>query len=260
MKKSLHPRCPMRLSYRCFRCSMRERDVRASCQNMRSDIRCGLNFTAPSQFASRIAFMACFRVARSIRSMNSTPSRWSVSCWMQRASTSRSDYLHRVAAIGKAAGHCVEPPLDVVVDAGERQAALLAVLLLVVGEAELRVDQVAALAAHDVGEHPQPHPDLRRRQAPWASSSVWVRSFTRFRHPVHGKGPLFQKFPDDPFKVLVHRTDHRFHQLRQGQRERERERERERRRRRSFPHICYNIKRRLNAVACGFTDRGDRCS
>src|ERR1700722_12480041 len=72
--------------------------------------------------------------------------------------------LNRVPAVGEAARHRVQPPLDVVVDAGEGQAALLALLVLLVGEVEDGVDQVAALAPDRVGEHPQPDPDLRRGQ------------------------------------------------------------------------------------------------
>src|SRR6516165_2502327 len=41
---------------------------------------------APHQSDSRISFIASLRCTGSSRSMNSTPSRWSVSCWTQRAS------------------------------------------------------------------------------------------------------------------------------------------------------------------------------
>src|SRR3984957_15871927 len=75
-----------------------------------------------------------------------------------------ADHLNRVAAVGKAPGHRVQPALDVVVDAGEGQAALLAFLVLLVGEVEDRVYQVAALAVDRVGEYPQPDADLGRGQ------------------------------------------------------------------------------------------------
>ena len=69
--------------------------------------------------------------------------------------------------------------------AGDRQAALGAVLLLVGREVQHRVDQVAGAAAvaDVVGEHPQPDADLRGRQAlaPGASSIVAVRSATSVR-------------------------------------------------------------------------------
>ena len=55
-------------------------------------------------------------------------------------------------------------PLGRVGQAGERQAALLAVLLLV-GEVEGRVDQVPEHVVDVVGEDPQPDADLRRGQA-----------------------------------------------------------------------------------------------
>src|ERR1700761_4696802 len=59
----------------------------------------------------------------------------------------RPDDLDRVTAVGEAPGYRVEPPLHVVVDAGEGQAPLLIVLLLLVGELKDRVDEVSALAA-----------------------------------------------------------------------------------------------------------------
>ena len=65
---------------------------------------------------------------------------------------------------------------------GDGQAALVAVLLLVVGEVQHRVDQVAELVVDVVGEHPQADADLRRGQAaPGASIIVSVRSLTRVR-------------------------------------------------------------------------------
>ena len=70
--------------------------------------------------------------------------------------------LERVTAVGEAPGHRVQPPFHVVVDAGEGEAPLLVVLLLVVGELKDRVDDLAALAAHRVGEHPRSYADLRR--------------------------------------------------------------------------------------------------
>ena len=42
----------------------------------------------PNHSASRMAFIASLRVAVSRRSTKSTPSRWSVSCWIARASSS----------------------------------------------------------------------------------------------------------------------------------------------------------------------------
>ncbi len=43
---------------------------------------------APNHSDSRIAFIAALRASGSSRSTNSTPSRWSVSCWIARASSS----------------------------------------------------------------------------------------------------------------------------------------------------------------------------
>src|ERR1700742_2979603 len=61
-----------------------------------------------------------------------------------------ADDLDRVAAIGETAGDRVQPALHVVVDAGEGQAALVAVLLLRVGEVKYGVDEVSALVADGV--------------------------------------------------------------------------------------------------------------
>ena len=55
-------------------------------------MRCGetltVGFSAPNQSDSRMSRIARLRVSASSLSMNSTPSRWSVSCWMARASSS----------------------------------------------------------------------------------------------------------------------------------------------------------------------------
>jgi hypothetical protein len=49
--------------------------VAAFCQKMFLVMGWGLTLTGPFQLASRIAFIALLRVAESMRSMNSTPSR-----------------------------------------------------------------------------------------------------------------------------------------------------------------------------------------
>jgi hypothetical protein len=77
----------------------------------------------------------------------------------------RADDLHRVAVLVEALGHDVLPALGVDVHPGDRQAALLALLLLFVRELEYRVDQVAHHVIHVEHEHPQPDADLRRGQA-----------------------------------------------------------------------------------------------
>jgi hypothetical protein len=76
----------------------------------------------------------------------------------------RPHELDRVTAVGEAPGHPVQPPFHVVLDAGEGQEPLLTVLFLLVGELKDRVDEVAALAAHRVGQHPPTYADLRRGQ------------------------------------------------------------------------------------------------
>ena len=44
--------------------------------------------SSPNHSDSRISRIAAFRASSSSRSMKSTPSRWSVSCWIARASSS----------------------------------------------------------------------------------------------------------------------------------------------------------------------------
>jgi hypothetical protein len=76
-----------------------------------------------------------------------------------------ADDLHGVAVVGEATGDDVLPANRVDVDTGHGQAALRAVLLLVVREVEHRVDQRALDPVHVEGEHPQADPELRGGQA-----------------------------------------------------------------------------------------------
>ena len=94
-----------------------------------------------------------------------------------------ADDLDRVAVLVEALGHHVLPALGVDVDAGDGQAALRAVLLLLVGELQHRVDQVTDHVVDVEGEHPQ----ARRRAAARpgrrrpASRIVSIRSLTSLR-------------------------------------------------------------------------------
>src|ERR1700744_1321721 len=60
-------------------------------------------------------------------------------------------------------GHRAPGPFGREGQAGERQAALLVGVLLL-GQVERGVDQVPQLVVDEVGEHPQPHTNLRRGQ------------------------------------------------------------------------------------------------
>src|SRR6185437_2025423 len=65
----------------------------------------------------------------------------------------RPDDLDGIATVGEPTGDRVQPSLHVVVDAGEGQASLLTLLLLLVGELEDWVHDVPALAADRISEH-----------------------------------------------------------------------------------------------------------
>ena len=132
---------------------------------------CGLTLTAGGASASyqsaprgSAASRPCGPPASS-RSRKSTPSRWSVSCWHAAGHQAGADELDRVAVLVEALGDDVLPALGVEVDARDRQAALRAVLLLLVGEVQHRVDQVADDVVDVEGEHPQADAELRRGQA-----------------------------------------------------------------------------------------------
>ena len=95
-----------------------------------------------------------------------TPSRWSVSCWMQRASRAGALDGHRIAVHVLAVRDDVRAAYAVEGEPGDRQAALRPFLGLVAGKVQHGVDQVTRLLIVDViGEHPQRDTDLRRGQA-----------------------------------------------------------------------------------------------
>ena len=75
--------------------------------------------------ASRSARIARLRWSRDVRWRIRTPSRWSISCWMTRASRPEASIEERLAALVERADAHVDGPLDVDRDAGQRQAALL---------------------------------------------------------------------------------------------------------------------------------------
>ena len=117
--------------------------------------------------ASRSARIACLRWSREVRSRISTPSRWSISCWITRASRPEASTRMSLAALVLGAHAHVDGPLDLDEHAGQRQAALLERLVLVArplehgvderGDGRLGLDAVDEQAVHDA--------DLGRGQA-----------------------------------------------------------------------------------------------
>ena len=75
--------------------------------------------------ASRSVRIACLRWSRDVRSRISTPSRWSISCWITRASRPDASIRMLLAALVLRADAHVDRPLDLDEHAGQRQAALL---------------------------------------------------------------------------------------------------------------------------------------
>jgi hypothetical protein len=76
-----------------------------------------------------------------------------------------ADHLDRVAVPVESLRHDVHPALGVEVEAGDGQAALRAVLLLVVRERENRVDQMPDHVVNVEREDPQPDAELRSGKA-----------------------------------------------------------------------------------------------
>ena len=115
---------------------------------------------------SRRVRMASLRWSRGVRSRIRRPSRWSISCWMTRAS--RPDGLDEdlLAAGVLGADPHVDRALDVDVDAGQAQAALLHRLLVAAGPLQDRVDEGVdrPVVLDAVDEDAGQEADLRRRQ------------------------------------------------------------------------------------------------
>ena len=92
--------------------------------------------------------------------MNSTPSRWSVSCWRARASSSEPSIV--------TGSPCMSNPFATT-DSARWQSKVRSGIdrqpsgpnCSSVGQVEHRVDQVADLVLDVPGEHPQPDADLR---------------------------------------------------------------------------------------------------
>ena len=111
--------------------------------------------------------MASLRWSRGVRSRIRTPSRWSISCWMTRASRPDASIDDRLAVRVLRADADVDRPLDVDVDAGKAQAALLHPLLLLARPLQFGVDQRVdrAVVLDAVDEDAVQRADLGRGEA-----------------------------------------------------------------------------------------------
>ena len=108
--------------------------------------------------ASRIAFIASLRWAWSIRSMNKMPSRRSVSCWMQRASSSVPSIVTGSPYMLEALGDDPVRALDEVgVDLGkDRQPSSPSSSSLERGRAQGLIKAARLIVVHVIGKHPHP--------------------------------------------------------------------------------------------------------
>ena len=102
-----------------------------------------------------------------MRSRISTPSRWSISCWSTRASRPAASIVIGSPCSSSAADPDVERPLDVDVDRGQAEAALLGGLELVAPPLDLGVDQPdeRRVGPDPVDEHAVQDADLGGGQA-----------------------------------------------------------------------------------------------
>ena len=96
--------------------------------------------------------------------MKRIPSRWSVSCWIARASSSVPSITTGSPCMSKPFATTRNARVVVVDQAREGQAALFALLLLV-RQVEARVHEVAEDAVDVVREDAQADADLRRGEA-----------------------------------------------------------------------------------------------
>ena len=110
----------------------------------------------PSPRRSRSARIASLRWSREVRSRISTPSRWSISCWMHARLEARGldRRAPRRARPGARDAH-VHRALDVDEDAGQAEAALLDDLLVLAAPLDARVDERVdrAVGLDAVDEH-----------------------------------------------------------------------------------------------------------
>ena len=124
----------------------------------------GTTCYAAASSCSRRTRMASLRWSRGVRSRMRTPSRWSISCWMTRASRTDASTTIGPPCGSRAWTRTVHRPLDVDMDAGKAQAALLHPLLLLARPLQFRVDQRVdrAVVLDAVHEDAVQRADLRR--------------------------------------------------------------------------------------------------
>ena len=112
--------------------------------------------------ASRSARIASLRWSRLVRSRISTPSRWSISCWITRASSPEASIRIGSPYSSKPRTRTWIAPLDVDEHGRKAEAALLHRLRLAARPFDLRVDerQHGRLLLHPVDEHAVQDADL----------------------------------------------------------------------------------------------------
>ena len=162
----------------------------------------GLHATRPAA-ASRSARIASLRCSRVVRSRIRTPSRWSISCWITRASSPEASTTIGSPALVERADADVDGPLDVDEHPGEAEAALLHRLELLARPLDLGVDERrhGRLMLHAVDEHAVEHarPGARRgRHRAHRPSAAPIRSTSERQRLVE---PL-----DLPGSGLQHRV------------------------------------------------------
>ena len=112
--------------------------------------------------------MACLRWSREVRSRIRTPSRWSISCWMTRASRPLASITSSLAVARRRRARGRRPARSTSTSTrGQREAALLDELGLLAGPLEHRVDERVdrRVRLDAVDEHAARAAELRGGQA-----------------------------------------------------------------------------------------------
>ena len=117
--------------------------------------------------ASRIARIASLRASLEMRSSTSVPSRWSISCWITRASSPSASISSSAPVASRPRTRSDSGPLDLDVHAGQAQAALFGGLALVALPLDLGVHEhrQRVVDIRFVDEHAVQDAELRRGEA-----------------------------------------------------------------------------------------------
>ena len=141
-------------------------DVRAEGRGCRDrDLRAHLGSTAPRTGCGLSVASAPLRDSASVRSMISTPSRWSSSCWTTRAVVSSSSSVTAFPFSSKPSIVSDDRALDGNVHLAQRKTSFVVGRRVLGALRDDRVDEDAVLAVVDEDEDAPQHADLRRREA-----------------------------------------------------------------------------------------------